>query len=346
MENEIKEQLSQTLNNALILDEHKSVEEKSDKNVIISSINNLESKLNKETEEVSCESAPARRRSGRQRKEKKLEDSIYYDSPSIVKENAKRRRGRPRKQEEVQETTEEVIPLHESKPLSNNNERTEEEETEGDEEETIIIKRGRRKKINLIESDEDNDANDADDGGDGDDGDDGDDDDDDDESPPPPKVKNNGSKQKSKIVECGVCNEKVPNSLWRYHCGKHNYLCWRVGEEPIELTNRKVCESILMKVALTKKVLFTCSKCGEKRKSAVGYLSHVDFCQKTKEERLAMRVPCPECHKLLQPYSLKIHMRNHTHELSFKSAAVVIAEEENSNADVVGKRSQRNAAKK
>ncbi|GLV42503.1 uncharacterized protein CBL_03240 [Carabus blaptoides fortunei] len=113
------------------------------------------------------------------------------------------------------------------------------------------------------------------------------------------------------LVQCAVCKAETKNSGWANHCAKHNFLTWRVGEQEINVQDRGVVSSVLYKATKGRKHVFTCETCGDKKKSVVGYLSHLDQCQKTKEEIANMRVACTICGRLMQPASLKVHMAVH-----------------------------------
>lgn len=41
-------------------------------------------------------------------------------------------------------------------------------------------------------------------------------------------------KSAEKVLECGVCQEKVSLLHWNEHIGKeHNYLAWKIGDTPL-----------------------------------------------------------------------------------------------------------------
>lgn len=66
--------------------------------------------------------------------------------------------------------------------------------------------------------------------------------------------------------------------------------------------------SLLTKVYKIQKRL-TCEKCGEKKKSVVGFVSHMMQCSKTEAEIMQMKVACQLCGSMLLPVSMAAHMR-------------------------------------
>uniref|UniRef100_A0A1B6EAV2 C2H2-type domain-containing protein n=1 Tax=Clastoptera arizonana TaxID=38151 RepID=A0A1B6EAV2_9HEMI len=116
------------------------------------------------------------------------------------------------------------------------------------------------------------------------------------------------------MVKCGRCGEEMVKSVYNQsHLSKHNYLCWIEGEKPIDLNDEDAVRKFLYNVSqkLKKKIVFKCESCGESKRSAVGYMSHVKFCGKTDEEREALLIKCKICGCQVKPVSITTHMEMH-----------------------------------
>ncbi|XP_075992128.1 uncharacterized protein LOC142987323 [Anticarsia gemmatalis] len=91
-------------------------------------------------------------------------------------------------------------------------------------------------------------------------------------------------KQKQKDEKkyiCGVCNAKVPLADWNEHIGKeHNYLAWRVGTTPLDLTDEDAVKEHLLEIIRSGDGLI-CYKCGLNRRRVKLYLTHVQTCDGT-----------------------------------------------------------------
>ncbi|XP_015431644.1 PREDICTED: uncharacterized protein LOC107187950 [Dufourea novaeangliae] len=114
-------------------------------------------------------------------------------------------------------------------------------------------------------------------------------------------------------VICGKCEEKMPKRQWNSHSLlKHNYMCWIQGDEPLDFENNiKLCRSVLMAAVKKKKGKLTCEKCGAIKRSANGFISHIQFCGKSEEEKQALMMTCPICCTVIMPSSMEIHARTH-----------------------------------
>nr|XP_022919148.1 uncharacterized protein LOC111427997 isoform X1 [Onthophagus taurus] len=110
-------------------------------------------------------------------------------------------------------------------------------------------------------------------------------------------------------VKCAVCEKSIPKRQWSIHKStKHNNLAWKDGDEPLDLDDTKLVTKLLTQLCKQKKVL-TCELCGAKKKSAVGYISHKQQCQKSIHELDALKVECKICYRRMLPVSLGIHMQ-------------------------------------
>ncbi|XP_026473764.1 uncharacterized protein LOC113377606 isoform X2 [Ctenocephalides felis] len=113
--------------------------------------------------------------------------------------------------------------------------------------------------------------------------------------------------KKTREVKCAQCNELVSISKWSAHKVKHNNLAWNDEETPIDFNNRRLCENILQKL-LKKNKYLKCEFCKIKKKSAVGFFSHYEKCNKSEEEILLTRAPCPICGRSYAKSSLPTHV--------------------------------------
>ncbi|XP_021918407.1 uncharacterized protein LOC110829207 isoform X4 [Zootermopsis nevadensis] len=109
-------------------------------------------------------------------------------------------------------------------------------------------------------------------------------------------------------VSCAKCKEEMQKKLFEQHNRmKHCGLAWIEGGDPIDFNDEKLLMGILKKILLTRKWL-TCETCGDSKRSVVGFISHLQCCQKSVQERLMLRVECTICKRIMLPVSLKVHM--------------------------------------
>jgi hypothetical protein len=59
-----------------------------------------------------------------------------------------------------------------------------------------------------------------------------------------------------------------------------------------------------------KKPLY-CDKCGEVKKSVVGFLSHRSQCLKSEEQLESVKIACEICGRKMLPVSMTTHMKMH-----------------------------------
>ncbi|XP_076288407.1 uncharacterized protein LOC143212945 isoform X2 [Lasioglossum baleicum] len=113
-------------------------------------------------------------------------------------------------------------------------------------------------------------------------------------------------------IECGKCKETMQKKQWSWHSlTKHNDMCWIEGKEPLDLDDEKVTKRILAAAIKKRKGKLSCEKCGTIKRSVNGFLSHLQFCGKSDEERQALMMKCPICDAVMMPSSMEIHERMH-----------------------------------
>ncbi|XP_014470419.1 PREDICTED: uncharacterized protein LOC106742201 isoform X2 [Dinoponera quadriceps] len=114
------------------------------------------------------------------------------------------------------------------------------------------------------------------------------------------------------LVTCAKCEQQVLKKQWHSHnLYRHNNMAWRQDEVKLDFENDiKLLRSVLS-FAVKKKKNLTCEKCGSARRSASGFISHMQFCGKSQEEKQALMMTCPICHAVMMPSSMEIHERYH-----------------------------------
>ncbi|XP_075210737.1 uncharacterized protein LOC142318092 [Lycorma delicatula] len=114
------------------------------------------------------------------------------------------------------------------------------------------------------------------------------------------------------LVKCGVCGEEMKLKEYEMkHLDKHNFICWLEGEKPLDPNNEADVVAACCKARRVKKKLFSgmkCERCGIRKKSGVGYFSHIQFCGMTQAEKESLKIPCTICGRTMLPSSLKVHM--------------------------------------
>jgi DNA-directed RNA polymerase beta' subunit len=79
------------------------------------------------------------------------------------------------------------------------------------------------------------------------------------------------------------------------------------GSDPLDFNSEKLLIWILTRIHHTKKWL-TCETCGARKQSVVGFISHLQCCQKSFEEFVMLKMACVICGRVMLPASLKVHM--------------------------------------
>lgn len=113
-------------------------------------------------------------------------------------------------------------------------------------------------------------------------------------------------------ITCGNCQQEIPQSKWKVHEGTHIGVTYRVGiDEPIDVDDAQTQSRIMIRYMKHNKIQYLkCIKCGERKKSAVGYISHVEVCGLTNEEVKTMKAECEYCKKLYRKVSLASHQQS------------------------------------
>ncbi|XP_008194372.2 uncharacterized protein LOC103313276 [Tribolium castaneum] len=110
-------------------------------------------------------------------------------------------------------------------------------------------------------------------------------------------------------VTCAICNSTFDKNIWTHHKQRyHNNLAWRVGDPPLDLNDQSFVMHTLNSLYKKKKPLY-CDKCGEVKKSVVGFLSHRSQCLKSGEQLESVKISCDLCGRRMLPVSLTTHMK-------------------------------------
>lgn len=112
---------------------------------------------------------------------------------------------------------------------------------------------------------------------------------------------------------CGNCNEQVQNSKWKSHVARHYGVTWRVNiDEAIDVNDDQVMKNLMSRFMKTTKLqYFKCAKCLQKKRSVVGFISHIEVCGLTQDEVVALKSECPYCKRLYRKVSLEIHIHQY-----------------------------------
>ncbi|KOC69943.1 General transcription factor 3C polypeptide 2 [Habropoda laboriosa] len=73
----------------------------------------------------------------------------------------------------------------------------------------------------------------------------------------------------------------------------------------------KLWRKVLMNAIKKRRGKLSCEKCETVKHSANGFISHMQFCGKSDEEKQALLVNCPICGAVMMPSSMEIHERSH-----------------------------------
>lgn len=128
-------------------------------------------------------------------------------------------------------------------------------------------------------------------------------------------------------VTCAICSQTISKTLWSHHKQRfHNNLAWRIGDPPLvrpvcpnpilahlkkmfqDLSDQSFVMYTLNNLYKKKKPLY-CDKCGEMKKSVVGFLSHQSQCSKSSEQLESVKATCELCGKKMLPVSMPTHMK-------------------------------------
>nr|CAD7443819.1 unnamed protein product [Timema bartmani] len=117
--------------------------------------------------------------------------------------------------------------------------------------------------------------------------------------------------------KCAKCHkEMLKGDFLNHSLQKHTGMAWMEGEEPFDFEDERILTYVVTR-AWKMKIPLQCEFCLEFKRSVVGFISHIQFCQKTSEERDAMMMACEVCGRVMMPSSLKVHLPTHrTSELA------------------------------
>lgn len=112
--------------------------------------------------------------------------------------------------------------------------------------------------------------------------------------------------------KCGNCQLDVRQRDWKAHESTHLGVTWRIGiDEAIDVDDSATQSRIMIRFMKNNKIPYLkCPKCGEKKKSALGYISHVEVCGLTEEEAKSLKEECEFCKKLYRKVSLASHQQS------------------------------------
>lgn len=111
---------------------------------------------------------------------------------------------------------------------------------------------------------------------------------------------------------CGNCQSEVTKRQWKAHESIHFGVTFRVGiDDPIDVDDTGTQARIMIRYMKQNKIQFLkCPKCGEKKKSALGYISHIELCGLTEEEMKSLKQECEYCKKLYRKVSIASHQQS------------------------------------
>ncbi|XP_070520236.1 uncharacterized protein [Cardiocondyla obscurior] len=122
---------------------------------------------------------------------------------------------------------------------------------------------------------------------------------------------NASNKNIAKLVTCGKCDQEIPKKQWSLHkLNQHNNMAWQKDEEPLDFENDELLLKRVLTLALKqKKKYLTCEQCGNTKRSVIGFISHIQFCGKSEQEKQALMVTCSICNAVMMPSSVEVHDR-------------------------------------
>lgn len=112
--------------------------------------------------------------------------------------------------------------------------------------------------------------------------------------------------------KCGNCQLDVPQKRWKTHEFQHFGVTYRCGvDEPIDVDDSSTQLRIMTRFMKHNKIQYLkCPKCGDKKRSALGYISHVEICGLTEAEVKSLKAECEFCKKLFRKVSLASHQQS------------------------------------
>lgn len=127
-----------------------------------------------------------------------------------------------------------------------------------------------------------------------------------------PRIKPLVEKPPSLITyTCGNCQIEVPQNKWKVHEATHIGVTFRIGiDDPIDVEDPATMARIMIRFMKHNKIQYLkCPKCHEKKKSAVGYISHIEVCGLTPDEIASLKTVCEYCKKLYRKVSIVSHQQ-------------------------------------
>ncbi|XP_047356622.1 general transcription factor 3C polypeptide 2-like isoform X1 [Vespa velutina] len=115
------------------------------------------------------------------------------------------------------------------------------------------------------------------------------------------------------LIKCMRCEKKIAKGQQEVHnLMKHNNMGWYEGEESMDFQNDiKLLKRVLANAIKKKKGQLGCEQCGAIKRSVNGFISHIQFCGKSDDEKRALMVTCSVCNAVMMPSSMEIHERHH-----------------------------------
>lgn len=112
--------------------------------------------------------------------------------------------------------------------------------------------------------------------------------------------------------KCGNCQLEIRENRWKAHEFQHFGVTYRVGiDEAIDVDDSATQSRIMIRFMKHNKIQYLkCPKCDEKKRSALGYISHVEMCGLTESEAKSLKAECEYCKKLYRKVSLPSHQQS------------------------------------
>lgn len=110
---------------------------------------------------------------------------------------------------------------------------------------------------------------------------------------------------------CGNCQAEIPENKWKAHEATHFGVTFRVGiDDPFDVEDVSNMGRIMIRFMKINKIQYLkCPKCGERKKSALGYISHVELCGLSADEVASLKAECEYCKKLYRKVSIASHQQ-------------------------------------
>nr|KAF7421436.1 hypothetical protein H0235_009272 [Vespula pensylvanica] len=120
-------------------------------------------------------------------------------------------------------------------------------------------------------------------------------------------------KEEIQLIKCMRCEKEIAKEQQEVHnLMKHNNMGWYEGEESMDFQNDiKLLKRVLSNAIKRKKGQLGCEQCGAIKRSVNGFISHIQFCGKSDDEKRALMVTCSVCNAVMMPSSMEIHERHH-----------------------------------